>query len=87
MNPDGRSLVMESDTIIHQSHGSEANKLYKMNGLYYHFFSEVKNEGRVIMMERSKSLKGAWGIRQLNHVHGKVDREPNQGGLLQAPDF
>jgi beta-xylosidase len=43
----------------------------------------VKPEGRVIMMERSKSLYGPWEIRQLNHVDQKLDREPNQGGLIQ----
>lgn len=85
MTPDGRSLIMESDSIIHQSQGSEANKLYKINGLYYHYFSEVKPEGRVIMMERSKNIYGPWEIRQLNHVNQKLDREPNQGGLLQTP--
>jgi beta-xylosidase len=85
MAPDGRSLIMESDSIIHQSHGSEANKLYKINGLYYHYFSEVKPEGRVIMMERSKNLYGPWEIRQLNHVDKALDREPNQGGLMQTP--
>jgi beta-xylosidase len=85
MTPDGKSLIMESDSIIHQSHGSEANKLYKINGLYYHYFSEVKPEGRVIMMERSKNIYGPWEIKQLNHVDKKLDREPNQGGLMQAP--
>ena len=42
---------MSSDKIIHQSHGSEANKLYKINGLYYHYYSEVRREGRVAMMD------------------------------------
>lgn len=83
MNPDGKSLIMESDTIIHQSKGSEANKLYKINGLYYHYFSEVKKEGRVIMMERSKNIYGPWEIKQLNHVSKIQDKEPNQGGLVQ----
>lgn len=85
MTPDGKTLIMESDSIIHQSSGSEANKLYKINGLYYHYFSEVKAEGRVIMMERSKNIYGPWEIKQLNHVDGKLDREPNQGGLIQIP--
>jgi hypothetical protein len=57
MTPDGKSLIMESDKIIHQSQGSEANKLYKINGLYYHYFSEVNKEGRVIMMERAKTFR------------------------------
>lgn len=85
MTPDGKTLIIESDSIIHQSNGSEANKLYKINGIYYHYFSEVKSEGRVIMMERSKNIYGPWEIKQLNHVDGKLDREPNQGGLIQIP--
>jgi beta-xylosidase len=40
LTPDGRDVVPESDRVIHQSHGSEANKLYKINGIYYHFYSE-----------------------------------------------
>ncbi|WP_423130441.1 glycoside hydrolase family 43 protein [Gaoshiqia sp. Z1-71] len=84
MAPDGKSLIMESDTIIYQSQGSEANKLYKINGLYYHYFSEVKDEGRVIMMGRSENLYGPWEVKQLNHVDPKNDREPNQGALLES---
>ncbi|MGD0140967.1 MAG: glycoside hydrolase 43 family protein [Tepidisphaeraceae bacterium] len=83
MSADGKNLVMDSDRIVHQSRGSEANKLYKINGTYYHFFSEVKAEGRVVMMNRSKSLAGPWETRQLIHVNKSVDKEPNQGGLIQ----
>jgi beta-xylosidase len=83
MTADGAHLIPDSDRVIHQSRGSEANKLYKINGMYYHYFSEVKAEGRVAMMERAKSLDGPWEIRQLNHVNKAVDKEPNQGGLVQ----
>ena len=86
LTADGNAIVPGSDRIIHQSRGSEANKLYKWQGLYYHYFSEVRPEGRVAMMERAKSLDGPWETRQLNHVHGAVDKEPNQGGIVQAPD-
>lgn len=86
MTLDGKQILFNTDSIIHQSNGSEANKLYKINGLYYHYFSEVNNEGRVIMMERSSSLYGPWEIRQLNHVNRDRDREPNQGGLMQLED-
>jgi len=85
LTADGKEIVPGSDRIIHQSRGSEANKLYKWNGLYYHFYSEVRPEGRVAMMERAKSLAGPWETRQLNHVHGALDKEPNQGGIVQAP--
>ena len=72
--------------IFHQSRGSEANKLYKWNGLYYHYYSEVRPEGRVAMIERAHSLDGPWESHQLLHVHGAVDKEPNQGGIVQAAD-
>ena len=84
LTPDGRDLVQESDRIIHQSKGSEANKLYKFNGLYYHLFSEVHVEGRVVMMERSKNIFGPYTeIRQLNYAD-RPAMEPNQGGLVQT---
>jgi beta-xylosidase len=85
LTPDGERLVAQSDRIIHQSRGSEANKLYKVDGRYFHYFSEVHGEGRVAMMERAGSLNGPWEIRQLNHVDRTLDKEPNQGGLIQLP--
>lgn len=85
LTPDGRELVKDSDTIIHAGeNGSEANKLYKIKGLYYHLYSHTSREGRVVMMQRAKSLAGPWENRQLNHVSARVDREPNQGGLVQT---
>nr|MDQ2730493.1 family 43 glycosylhydrolase [Armatimonadota bacterium] len=84
LTPDGRDLVKNSDVIIHQSQGSEANKLYKINGIYYHLFSEVKGEGRVVMMERSKTITGPYTeSKQLNHADRQA-KEPNQGGLVQT---
>ncbi|HYN93365.1 MAG TPA: family 43 glycosylhydrolase [Pilimelia sp.] len=82
---DGRSLIQSSDTVIHQSSGSEANKLYRINGYYYHLYSETKSEGRVVMMHRGRSLYGPYETRQLQHVNKSADREPNQGGLVQTP--
>jgi len=41
MSADGKNLAMDSGKIVHQSRGTEANKLYKINGTDYHFFSEV----------------------------------------------
>jgi beta-xylosidase len=83
MTSDGEALLPGSDRIIHQSPGSEANKLYKRNGLYYHYYSEVTPEGRVIMLGRAPSLAGPWKTKQLFHVHPLVDKEPNQGGLIE----
>src|SRR5207249_5825176 len=71
--------------VIYQSKGSEANKLYKINGLYYHLFSEVKPEGRALMMEHSKNIYGPYTeVKQLSHAQ-KEFNEPNQGGLVQTP--
>ncbi len=84
LTADGRDLVPDSDHVIHQSRGSEANKLYKWNGYYYHLFSEVYAEGRVVMMERSKNIFGPYDeSKQLNHAD-KPFKEPNQGGLVQT---
>jgi beta-xylosidase len=84
LTPDGRDLLPGSDTIIHQSQGSEANKLYKINGLYYHLYSEVKSgQGRVVMMDRSKNLTGPYETRQLSNAQ-RAAMEPNQGGLVQT---
>ena len=85
MSADGKKIMLKSDSVIHRSEGSEANKLYKFSGMYYHFFSEVKPEGRVTMMERSKSIYGPYEIKQLNHVDQLKDKEPNQGGLVNDP--
>lgn len=82
--PDGKELIKESDKVIYQSKGSEANKLYKINGLYYHLFSEVKPEGRALMMERSKNIYGPYTeVKQLSHAQ-KEFNEPNQGGMVQT---
>jgi beta-xylosidase len=84
MTADGKELIKESDKVIYQSKGSEANKLYKINGTYYHFFSEVKKDGRAIMMERSKNIYGPYTeVKQLSHSQ-KEFHEPNQGGIVQT---
>jgi beta-xylosidase len=84
MSSNGLSIKLETDKIIYQSRGSEANKLYKFNGLYYHLFSEVTKEGRVPLIGRAKAIAGPYEIHQLNHVNAKADREPNQGSILQT---
>ncbi|MEO7912408.1 MAG: family 43 glycosylhydrolase [Roseiflexaceae bacterium] len=85
LTTDGAALVLGSDLVIHQSAGSEASKLFKYNGYYYHFFSEVHDEGRVPMMARAKNIYGPYDVQQLMHVNPAVDKEPNQGGLIELP--
>lgn len=90
LSEDGKELLHDSDTIIHQHKGSEANKLYKINGTYYYFHSEVVRreagmEVRVVMMLRAEHIYGPYEEKELIHTHGmEIDREPNQGGLVQT---
>jgi beta-xylosidase len=85
LTPDGRDLVPGTDHVIHQSKGSEANKLYKFNGLYYHFYTDVQPEGRVVMMERSRDICGPYAEKkQLKHAD-RAALEPNQGGFVPSP--
>jgi beta-xylosidase len=85
LTPDGRDLVPESRVLLNEGARREANKLYKVNGTYYHFFSEWKEGvGRYVMMQRAKFLTGPYAeARQLGHVQREV-MEPNQGGLVQT---
>jgi len=86
ISPDNRTLIPGSDRVIYQSKGSEANKLYKFNGTYFHFFSEVQGDQRVMMMRRATSIRGPWSDkRQLMHGDRSA-MEPNQGGIVQGPD-
>lgn len=86
LEQDGKQLVDGSGQVIHQSPGSEASKLFKHNGLYYHFFSEVRDEGRVPMIGRAQHIYGPYENRQLMHVDKLVTKEPNQGGLIELPN-
>ena len=69
---------------------AEAAKLYKWNGYYYIYFSEVRtihgNRVRVPVMRRSKSLYGPYEERLLMHSQGReADKEPNQGAIVETP--
>lgn len=69
---------------------AEAAKLYKWDGLYYIYFSEVRtihgNRVRVPVMRRSHSLYGPYEEQLLLHSQGKqVDKEPNQGAIIDTP--
>jgi len=86
LSADNRSLVPGTDRVIYQSKGSEASKLYKVNGTYYHFFSEVQGDVRVMMMRRAPSIRGPWSEKRQLMRGDRVAMEPNQGGIVQGPD-
>jgi beta-xylosidase len=69
----------------------EANKIYKWNGMYYLYFSEVLpvdgGKERVPVMLRSKNIYGPYERKVIMHSQGRnVDREPNQGAIIDTPD-
>jgi beta-xylosidase len=84
LTPDGRDPIPESRVLINEGAGREANKLYKINGTYYHFYSESGRDGRSVMMQRSKNITGPYTEkRKLGHVQ-RESHEPNQGGIVQT---
>lgn len=85
LTEDGRELVPESKLLINEGLHREANKLFKKDGWYYHFFSEhVHGIGRYVMMQRARSITGPYSERrQLAHAQREF-REPNQGGIVQT---
>lgn len=85
LTADGKNLIEDSKILINEGAGREANKLYKINGTYYHLFSEV-HSGRHLMMQRASSIAGPYTEKkQLSHVQRQYN-EPNQGGLVEGPD-
>lgn len=84
LTPDSRDLVQGWRVLLSEGSGKEASKLYKINGIYYHFYSESTKIGRHVMMQRSRSIAGPYSERrQLSHAQQDV-HEPNQGGIVQA---
>lgn len=77
--------------ITHPYRTSEANKIFKRNGYYYFYFSEVrKADGvrlRIPVLLRSKKIYGPYELKEILHSQGTdKDFEPNQGSLLDTPD-
>lgn len=84
MTPDGREIVPGTGVLINEGKGREANKLYKVNGWYYHFFSQHEGRGRYVMMQRSRSIIGPYTeVKQLTRAE-RAANEPNQGGIVQT---
>lgn len=85
LTTDGGAVVPESAVLLNQGERREANKLYKIDGVYYHLFSEWRQGvGRYVMMQRSQHIAGPYTEkRQLSGAQRAV-MEPNQGGLVQT---
>lgn len=85
MTPDSQDLVPDSGVLLNAGSGREANKIYKINGTYYHLFSEYSpGVGRYVMMQRAQKITGPYReVHQLSNAQIEA-REPNQGALVQT---
>ena len=83
LSDDGKTVDWDSRMLINEGYGREANKLYKWHGRYYHLFSEDRDGGRYLMMQRADHPMGPYTERhRLCHTQREWN-EPNQGGYLQ----
>lgn len=86
LSKDGKTVDWDKKVLINEGYGREASKLYKWNGKYYHMFSEDRDGGRYLVMQRSDSPMGPYNERhRLSHTQREWN-EPNQGGYLQDKD-
>ncbi|HLP78728.1 MAG TPA: family 43 glycosylhydrolase, partial [Candidatus Paceibacterota bacterium] len=85
LTADGRDIVPGWRVLLNEGSWREASKLYKINGTYYHLYSEHKpGVGRYVMMQRATNVAGPYiEKRQLSHAQREA-HEPNQGGLVQT---
>lgn len=83
LSNDGKTVDLSSKTLINEGYGREANKLYKWNGKYYHMFSEDKDGGRYLVMQRSDNPMGPYNEQHRLHFTEREWNEPNQGGYLK----
>lgn len=83
LSDDGKTVDWDSRILINEGYGREANKLYKWHELYYHLFSEDRDGGRYLVMQRADHPMGPYTERhRLCHTQREWN-EPNQGGYLQ----
>lgn len=83
LSDDGKTVDWDSKVLINEGFGREANKLYKWNGKYYHLFSEDKDGGRYLMMQRADRPMGPYTESHRLCYTQTEWNEPNQGGYLQ----
>lgn len=83
LSQDGKTVDWDKKVLINEGYGREANKLYKWNGKYYHMFSEDKDGGRYLVMQRSDNPMGPYNEKHRLHHTEREWNEPNQGGYLK----
>ena len=83
LSQDGKRVDWEKKVLINEGFGREASKLYKWNGKYYHLFSEHRDDGRYLVMQRADHPMGPYNERHRLCRTQREWMEPNQGGYLQ----
>lgn len=83
LSDDGLQVDWEQRVLINEGYGREANKLYKFDGRYYHLYSEDKDGGRYLMMQRAAHPMGPYTEQHRLSYTQREWNEPNQGGYLQ----
>jgi len=85
MSWDGLKLLDEGKP-IYSAPGAEAAKIYKIEGRYYIFLAEWRNNDRKQIALRGKSLYGPFERKVLMERAGPGHRSVCQGALVQAAD-
>lgn len=87
MSPDGKSIDLNSATLINEGGYREANKLIKVGKWWYLVFSEHKGGiGRYVMAKRSKKMMGPYKEEKQLALPSYESHEPNQGGIVLGKD-
>lgn len=85
MSWDGLRLLDEGQAIYHGP-GTEAAKIYKVDGLFYIFLAEWRRNDRKQIVLRGKNLYGPFERKVLMEKGDVVQRSVCQGALVQAAD-
>jgi len=85
MSWDGLKLLDEGKR-IYGGPGAEAAKIYKIDGRFYIFMAEWRQNDRKQIALRGKSIYGPFERKVLMERGNVVGRSVCQGALMQAPD-
>ncbi len=85
MSWDGRRLLDEGRPIYHGP-GAEAARIYRIDGTWYLFLAEWRDNDRKQLVLRGRSLAGPFERRVVMERAPELDRSTCQGALVQAPD-
>jgi len=85
MSWDGLRLLDEGKG-IYSAPGAEAAKIYKIDGTFYIFLAEWRENDRKQIVLRGESIYGPFERKVVMEKGSVVDRSVCQGALVQVPD-